>query len=168
MNTFAATLLLIGMAYGLPLWVALCIQLGVWLAMLIPHTHRDFLASMNLYRMARGGKVVLPADPDEHCNEPEVDFVVRWFLAVPGTLKNFVLAQLTAVLYFHVLPRPIRFQIWREGWKVRYKIRAGDVGLTTLINRLADEFPADSWQCVRSLAIRKRYLSRYDPRGLHV
>lgn len=165
MNTFAATLLLIGMSYGLPLWAALTIQAVVWLVMLAPHTWRDFLAAMNLYRVRRGGEVVLPADLSEVRVHPDAEWVVTWLLGPPGTLKNFVLAQIAAVVYFHVIPRPIRFRFWMEGWKVRYEFALGDVGLTKLLDRLVDTYT--DWRHYEALAVRARWLSVYDPRGLH-
>lgn len=165
MNTLTATLLLIGMHYGLPLWGALTIQVVVWHVMLAPHTWRDFLAGMNLYRVRRGGTVVLPRNASECRVTPDGEWVVTWLLAAPGTLKNFYLAQWVAVIYFRVLPRPIRWNLWFDGWKLRHTFAQGDVGLTKLLDRIVGT--RSDWRRQRALAIRARWLNAYDPRGEH-
>ena len=93
------------------------------------------------------------------------EWVVKWLLAPPGLLKNFYLAQWVALLYFRVLPSPLRVKyLGVVGGKRKFKFY-GDVGLTKLLDRMVDE--RTDWRHDRALAIRARWLNLYDPRGKH-
>lgn len=156
------SLLLCGVhLWGLPLWAAVAL---LWI-LLPPITWMEFMAGMSFDRLKHGGAVILPTDPEELQNEPDAQRIVSFILWPPAALDNFILAQLVAVFYFHVVPRPLRFRFWLEGWKVRHEFAAGDVGLTMLLNRMVDT--RTDWRRDRALAIRKRWLNRYDRRGIH-
>jgi hypothetical protein len=118
-----------------------------WLLWLPCNTWRDYLAAMNFRRLSKGGTVMLPEDPEEHRNEPDGEWVVKWVLWLPGAMKNMFLAQLACIFYFWAIPKP---------WI--------DVGLTKLINRMDD---SGGRRGEKARAVRKRWLSRYAPEGFH-
>jgi hypothetical protein len=156
-----ATLLLVLVADGvLPMWGALAALWALALVLLLPHTWRDYIAGTNFRRVEKGCKVTLPPE-DERQNEPDAERVVTFILWPFAAVKNFIVAMLAAVFYFRVVPRPLRFS--RDGWRLR--VRAGDVGLTMLLNRMVDE--QTGWRRYKALALRKRWLNRYDHRAVH-
>jgi hypothetical protein len=130
--------------WGMPLWAALAL---LW-ALLPPITWMEFMAGMSFDRLKHGGAVVIPADPQERQNEPDAQRLVSFILWPPAALDNFILAQLVAALYFRVAPLP-----WR------------DLGLTRLLNRMVET--RTDWRRDRALAVRRRWLDRYDRRAIH-
>lgn len=147
MNIVLTTALLLAAdRLGLSLNEVLAVMWCWWLVFLPCNTWKDYLAAMSFDRLKHGGTVVLPEDEEEHANEPDADFVVRWVLWLPAALKNLALAQVACIFYFRTLPK----------W--------GDVGLTKLINRLVSE---GGERGRKALAVRTRWLSRYDRRGIH-
>ena len=133
--------------FGWPMECLLALIWCWWLLWLMPNTWRDFLAGMNYDRLKHGGTVNLPTDPEERFNEPDADWVVKWVLWLPGAAKNFLLAQIVCVLYFGRVPKP---------WI--------DVGVTKMLNRMEAQ---GGGIADRAQRVRKRWLSRYDRRGIH-
>lgn len=129
-----------------PWWAPLAAVWAFWLVMLPVFTWRDYLAGMNFWRVKRGNWIAPPA-PDEFGNEPDAERALKWLLWLPGNLHNFCTNAIWATVYFRDPPR------------------LGEWGLTMRLNRYVNG-PA-SWRKDRALAIRKRWLNRYDPRGVH-
>lgn len=157
MNFLAAVLasaLLALVGYGVvPLWGAQLALWALWHAWLAPQTWLEFLGGMNFKRMKDGGPlrppgtVILPYDVGEHCNEPDGEWIIERMLYPGAAFDNFILAQYAALLYFRVVPIP-----WR------------DRGLTMLLNRLEGRGDRVGY---KARAVKKRWLSRYDPDGFH-
>src|SRR5206468_5595014 len=132
------TALLGAVSLGLSVKAALVILWIAWLVYLPAQTWLEFLAGMSYDRVKNGGEVALPP-PGERNNTRDGVWIVTHLLWPPAAFDNYILAQLAAVFYFHVVPIP-----WR------------DVGLTKLLNRLVDTRPDKR---DKALAVRKRWLS---------
>jgi hypothetical protein len=132
----------------LPVWVLLPVIVAKAVIMLAPHTWEDFLAAMNVARVQGGGRVMVNPDPDQRGNEPDAAWIVRYLLLPPALVRNWLLMNVAAVFYFRTWPR------WGK-----------ESGLTNLLNRLIAE--DTGWRRAKALAVRQRWLNRYDPRGVH-
>jgi hypothetical protein len=132
----------------LPVWVLLPVIVAKAVILLLPHTWEDFLAAMNYVRVRGGGRVIVLPDPEQRGNEPDADVVARYVIWPAAAFRNFMTMNVVALVYFRTWPR------WGR-----------ESGLTQLLNRLVAE--DTGWRRARALALRARWLNRYDPRGVH-